>query len=172
MQKIFSYPIQIDKLSAGEKRFSLAADKEQREWITQIFQVEDVKSFTADISVKSDIKNHMVKVKGTAKAEIEHQSVVSLENFVHPYEVDFEVLFDTKATYEQIRHEYEDINEDAPEIVEDGQIDLAKVAMEQIALVLDDYPRKDGEVFEFVSEFDEETTQKNNPFTVLAKIKK
>ena len=44
--------------------------------------------------------------------------------------------------------------------------------MEQLALVLDDFPRKDGEVFEFKSEFDEETTQAANPFNILKKLKK
>jgi uncharacterized metal-binding protein YceD (DUF177 family) len=41
-----------------------------------------------------------------------------------------------------------------------------------LALVLDDFPRKEGEVFSFQSEFDEETTEANNPFAVLKKLKK
>jgi len=172
MQKIFSYTVQIEKLGAGEKKFSLVADEEQKRWITQIFQVEGVRDFRAEIKVRSDMKNNLVKVFGTASAQVEHQSVISLENFVREYKAQFDVLFDTKATYEQICREYEDINEEAPETVENGQIDLAKVAMEQIALVLDDYPRKDGESFEFVSEFDEETTKKANPFSVLSRMKK
>ena len=53
-----------------------------------------------------------------------------------------------------------------------GKIDLAEIAMEQIALVLDDFPRKDGETFQFTSEFDEETTKTTNPFAVLQKLKK
>ena len=32
--------------------------------------------------------------------------------------------------------------------------------------------RKEGETFEFVSEFDEETDKQANPFAVLAKLKK
>ncbi len=49
---------------------------------------------------------------------------------------------------------------------------MAEIGLEQTALVLDDFPRQDGEVFEFKSEFDEETTQKTNPFAALAKLKK
>lgn len=48
---------------------------------------------------------------------------------------------------------------------------MAQIAIEQVALVMEDYPRKEGEVFEFVSEFDEETTKAQNPFSVLAKLK-
>ena len=66
----------------------------------------------------------------------------------------------------------EDMDAEVPDIVEDGKIDLAQIAIEQVALVMEDYPRKEGEVFEFVSEFDEETTKTQNPFSVLAKLKK
>jgi uncharacterized metal-binding protein YceD (DUF177 family) len=66
----------------------------------------------------------------------------------------------------------EDFEADIPDIMENGQIDLAAVAMEQLALVLDDFPRKDGEVFVFRSEFDEETTKRSNPFAVLKNLKK
>ena len=44
--------------------------------------------------------------------------------------------------------------------------------MEQLALILEDFPRKEGEIFSFESEFDEETTLASNPFAVLKKIKK
>ena len=59
-----------------------------------------------------------------------------------------------------------------PEVVIGGKIDLGDIAIEQIALRLDDYPRKEGEEFSFISEFDEEDDVKNNPFAVLAKLKK
>ena len=65
-----------------------------------------------------------------------------------------------------------EFDDEVPDVIIDGKIDLAEIAMEQIALVIDDFPRQDGEVFEFESEFDEETTEKMNPFAVLAKLKK
>ena len=172
MQKIFSYPIQIDKLTPAEKKFSLVADAAQKAWIAEIFQVEGVKSFHAEISVKPEKKSSIIKVLGRVEAELEQISVISLDSFIKKYETDFEVLFDSKATYAQIREEFEDINEEAPEPVVNGEIDLAAVAMEQIAILIDDYPRQEGEIFEFESEFDEETTAANNPFAVLEKIKK
>lgn len=173
MQKIFSYPIQIDNLSAGEKHFSLVADAEQCAWIADIFKVEKVHGFTAEVSLRSDMKKHIVNVSGKAAADIEQKSVISLENFVKNYATDFSVIFDTKATYSQIREEFEDINIEAPKVVENGEIDIAAVAMEEIALILDDYPRKEGEVFEFQSEFsdEDENAGKNNPFSVLKNIK-
>ena len=62
--------------------------------------------------------------------------------------------------------------DEIPDIVTNGEINLADIVMEQIALVLDDFPRKEGEIFKFQTEFDEETTQAQNPSAVLAKLKK
>ena len=59
-----------------------------------------------------------------------------------------------------------------PDVVIGGQIDLGDIVIEQIALKLDDYPRKPGEVFCFESEFDEDDESANNPFAALAKLKK
>ena len=110
---------------------------------------------------------------GGVRAELELQSVVSLENFFRVYEPEFALVFDTLMTYrEQKALLDEDMDAEVPDIVEDGKIDLAQIAIEQVALVMEDYPRKEGEVFEFVSEFDEETTKAQNPFSVLAKLKK
>lgn len=172
MQKIFSYPIQIDKLTLAERKFSLEADEGEKAWIAEVFQVEGVKIFKASLSVKKEKNSSLIRVFGEVEAELKQKSIISLEDFWKRYETEFEVFFDTKATYTQIREEFEDINEEAPEPVVNGEIDLAAVAMEQIAILIDDYPRQEGEVFEFESEFDEETTAANNPFAVLGKIKK
>ena len=75
-------------------------------------------------------------------------------------------------TPQELREIEFDFEDDVPDIIINGKIDLAEIAMEQIALVIDDFPRKEGEVFEFKSEFDEETTQAMNPFAALAKLKK
>ena len=118
-------------------------------------------------------KEHRLDVWGKVRAELELQSVISLENFYRVYEPEFEMVFDTMMSYrEQKELIDEDISADVPDIVENGKIDLAQIAVEQVALVMEDYPRREGEVFEFVSEFDEETTRAQNPFNVLAKLKK
>ena len=43
-----------------------------------------------------------------------------------------------------------------------GEIDLGDIAIEQLALVLDDHPRKDGEEFSAIIE--DVSPVKNNPF--------
>ena len=117
-------------------------------------------------------KEHRLDVWGRVDAELELKSVISLENFYKTYSPEFKISFDTKATLKEIKELEIDFNDDEPDVVVNGQIDLGQIAIEQVALVMEDNPRKEGEVFVFKSEFDDEDTESLNPFSVLKKLKK
>lgn len=173
MQKNFSYPIVVDELTRTEKKYHLKATNKDLAYLTEVLQVPAVKDFEAEILLKNNPKEHILNVSGKVRAELELESVVSLEHFTKVYESEFSLVYDTQMTYKEQRALLEDDNAaDVPDIVENGKIDLGQIAIEQVALVMEDYPRQDGEVFEFISEFDEETTKAQNPFSVLAKLKK
>ena len=173
MQKNFSYPIVVDELTRTEKKYHFKASSKDLEYRTEVLQVPSVKSFEAEISLKNNPKEHILNVSGKVRAELELESVISLEHFIKVYEPEFSLVYDTAMTYKEQKALLEDDNAtDFPDIVENGKIDLGQIAIEQVALVMEDYPRQEGEVFEFISEFDEETTKAQNPFSVLAKLKK
>lgn len=172
MQNLFSYPLVVDELSAAQRRYKFKAEEKELKFIADVLKVVDAKSFEADLNVKLSKKEHQLKVWGKVKAELELMSVISLENFTKTYEPEFEINYDTQLSPKDLREMTFEFDDEVPDVIIDGKIDLAEIAMEQIALVIDDFPRQDGEVFEFESEFDEETTEKMNPFAVLAKLKK
>lgn len=172
MQNLFSYPLLVEELTSATKSFHLKATQPQLAYIAEVLKTVSAKSFSADIQVQYLKKEHLIEVWGNVSAELELTSVVSLENFNKKYQSEFRVEFDTKATIKNNPEEEIDLEADLPDPVIDGKIDLAEIAMEQIALIIDDFPRQDGEEFHFQSEFDEETTQAMNPFNVLAKLKK
>ena len=171
MQNVFSYPLKLEDMSAGVKQYKIQATSDELHDITEIMQVPEVKSFEAEINVRLHKKDHLADIWGTVRSDVLQISVISLEEFVQKYQTSFERRVDTKMTLEE-QMSLEEETDDVPDILENGQIDLAAIAMEQLALVLDDFPRQKGEKFVFQSEFDEETTKKNNPFAVLEKLKK
>ncbi len=171
MQKNFSYPLFVDDISAAQKEYKIKADEEQRRQIADILKVPVVKEFTADIYTKRHNKSTLIDVWGKVAALITRQSVISLENFDKHYQSDFSLQFDIHLTENQVREMEENGEENIPDVVMNGKIDLSQLAMEQIALVLEDYPRQEGEEFIFKSEFDEETTVNANPFKILEKLK-
>lgn len=172
MQNLFSYPIVVDELSASEKKYNLIADKQDLEYLKEVLKVESVKSFSAEIRVKYYKKEHRLDVWGAVKAELELKSVISLENFYKTYTPEFETVYDTKATLKDIKELEIELEENEPDIIPNGKLDLGQVAIEQVALVMEDNPRMEGEEFVFKAEFDEEDNEALNPFSVLKKLKK
>jgi len=170
MQKEFSYPLKIEDLGQGEQKYVLKANKEQLQTLTEILQVPAVNSFVADMKLVFQKKKGILEILGKIKAELSLISVISLELFDKEYETDFKVVYDTNAKYEDIYQDDEDINMDLPDIVIGGQIDLGDIAIEQLALVMEDHPRKEGEIFEAVIE--DNSPVRHNPFAVLEKLKK
>ena len=172
MQKIFSYPLKLEDMSSLTQKYRLEANSDELDYITEIMKVPSVKNFSAEITVKLYKKEHLLEVKGFVDADVEQVSVISLESFIKPYHNEFSLKFDTKMTQNDIKEIDFEYDDELLDILDNGQIDLASIAMEHLALVLDDFPRKEGEEFSFISEFDEETTEANNPFAVLKKLKK
>lgn len=170
MQKEFSYPLKIDELGQGEQRYNISADKAQLETLSEILQVPSVNSFHADIKLNFQKKKGILDVSGRVQAELGLISVISLIPFNKEYTTDFKLTYDTNATYEDIYADDEDIKLDVPDIVIGGKIDLADIAIEQLALVMEDYPRQNGETFEAVIE--DNSPVRENPFAVLEKLKK
>ncbi|MCI7420902.1 MAG: YceD family protein [Alphaproteobacteria bacterium] len=172
MQKNFSYPIKIEDLKQSDYKYELTADSAELEDITQILQVEKVHEFKAEIFLKLNNRANNLRVWGNVFAKIELKSVITLDNFIKNYNVPFELNFDTRATYNDIKELECNIEDEVPDIIENGCINLADIAIEQIALNLEDYPRAEGEVFDGALYGDSEEPKKENPFAVLAKLKK
>lgn len=170
MQKDFSYPLKIDELGQKEQTYKLVADKEQLEFIKNILQVPVVNSFEASIKLKFHKKVGKLKVWGDVSADIGLISVISLEPFNKLHQTSFELLYDTNATYEDIKELDVDIMADIPDIIENNEINLADIAIEQIALILDDHPRKEGEIFDEIIE--DVSPIRHNPFAILEQLKK
>jgi hypothetical protein len=172
MQKNFSYPLAVDDISVAEKKYQIKANAEQCRQIAEILKVPEVKTFEANIYTHRHNKSSLIDVWGNVESLISRQSVISLEYFDKKYQAEFELQFDINLTENQVRAMEEEGVENIPDVVMDGKIDLCHLAMEQIALELDDYPRKEGEKFVFKSEFDTQNDSKENPFKILEQLKK
>ena len=171
MQKEFSYPLVVSELPQAEQHYELNATKENCVYLKDVLQVPDVKNVKADIRLKNSHADHRLQIWGHINAELVLESVISLDLFSQKYDFDFSYVFDTQATYASQHEQVEEWSLDMPDVVIGDKIDLGDIVIEQIALKIDDYPRKKGEKFQFEAEFDAQES-KNNPFEVLAKLKK
>jgi uncharacterized metal-binding protein YceD (DUF177 family) len=148
----------IPKLGSHEK---LSANAKECGALAKRLMVPAIHSLTAELKVKP-WRGGGLKVTGEAKAELDQESVVSLETFRSTVVFPVERYFLSTPSGEDL-----DADEDIDQII-NGAIDVGEVLAETLALELDPYPRKPGETFQSaVVEETDEVPEKPNPFNVL-----
>lgn len=186
----FSYPVKIDGLRPGKithYKGVMTDDKAVLACIAERAGVAELVGLHADCTIEAKSDGCRYHVQGTLSAKMVQECVNTLEPimteiqneafeawFVEESEL---VSFDVKksrrqqeseTTMEGEPGEHQLLDEDeSPEAVQDGVIDLGEQVVQFLTLAVNPFPRKDGldEVFEY-KEF-----SKESPFASLAALK-
>ncbi|MGX8271784.1 YceD family protein [Brevundimonas diminuta] len=161
----YSDPVRLHQIGASLSR-RLEPDAEARQRIARALNLKSLDRFEADLEVTATVSGW--RLTGRVVADAVQSCVLTLEPLpVHVderFEVNLVEALDTPPSDDgEIDLELDD---DSPDVAENGQIDLGQYAVEQLALQLDPYPRKDGAVFEQPPEPGE-----ISPFGVLRALK-
>lgn len=170
----FSRIITLDKISLTETGRHVEADPGERQALAARFGLISLERLAADLRLKRTGAG-VIRVTGHLDAAATQSCVVSLAPVPAELAVDFEVFFseDVRASQADLVLEYD--QDDPPEPVTGGQIDLGEVVAEQLGLNLDPYPRASGAKLpggweaEAVDSSDQ--APKRNPFGALASLK-
>ncbi|MFC5343634.1 DUF177 domain-containing protein [Brevundimonas staleyi] len=161
----FSDVIRINEIGAGiERHLVPEADAVKR--IVKALDLASLASFEADIKVAPA---HIGwTLSGRVRATLEQTCGITLEPL--PVQVDERFSIDLVETPSDPALGTEEmeitLDDDSPDVIEDGRIDLGQYAVEQLALQLDPFPRKPGA--EFVQP---EEPAEISPFAVLKQFK-
>lgn len=174
MQNNFSYPLKPEDIGSAPLHYDFQAEAAELKVITEILRLPEVLSLAISEDVKYNKAEHLIEVKGKIDALVEQISVISLKKFKQRYKFYFARVFDTRLTLAQQREleNFDDISVDIPDVMINGKIDLKEIALEELALHLDDFPKQKGEVFTFTPDFSTDEDKPNNPFAVLENLKK
>lgn len=158
-------PFRLDRIGAGVER-TLTADAPTRERIRAHLDLASLDSLSADLQVRPYGPGW--RLSGRLTAKLAQTCGITLEPLPVTLDETFTVdLVDAaqapRADHIEIEVSLED---DAPDIVEDGAIDLAAYVVEQLGLSLDPFPRKPG--VEFTPP---EGPAEPSPFAVLTRLK-
>lgn len=164
-QLAFSEVIRINEIGAGIERH-LVPDADALKRIAKALDLASLSAFEADVKVAPA---HIGwTLSGRVQAKLEQTCGITLEPL--PVQVDERFSIDLVETptdpllgTEEMEITLED---DSPDVIEDGRIDLGQYAVEQLALQLDPFPRKPGA--EFVQP---EEPAEISPFAVLKQFK-
>lgn len=161
----FSEVVRINEIGAGLNRH-LVPDEAARARIVRALDLASLTSLEADIGVMPWRAGWTLS--GRVMAIAEQVCGITLESL--PVEIDERFSIDLVEAGAREPDDVEvevSLDDDAPDVIEDGRIDLGQYAVEQFALALDPFPRKPGA--EFVQP---EEPAEISPFAVLKAFKR
>ncbi|HEY8567338.1 MAG TPA: DUF177 domain-containing protein [Beijerinckiaceae bacterium] len=162
-----THPVPVDRLPALGTEVTVEASEAERAALAQDFGIPAIKVLTGRFRVKALPGGQGVKVTGRVRGEVTQICVVTLDPFDgaldEEVDVDFVPAGDPRRRPDPAP---DDEEQDAPDEIVDGRIDLGALTAEFLALGLDPYPRKPG--VDFVQEAGPAL---ESPFAALAKLK-
>lgn len=166
----FSRPFQAESVPPGGRALRVTATAEECAALAARFGLVALKSLAADLKLNKVRGGQMVRVSGALHAEAVQTCVVTLEPMNTAVEDDFQAVFAPAAMLDPESGELEVglSDEEGPEPMEGGRIDLGELVAQHLSLALDPYPRKPDAAYTAVAEgaADEEPA-KPSPFAVL-----
>ena len=166
-------PVAVAQIPETGLHRDIAADPAVRHAMAEMGGLREVLSAQAslDVTPKSGGRFH---VTGHVRARIGQTCVVTLEEIESDIDEPVDLIFAPPEQVPQMAalvDEAEESDDDTPdplEPIENGMIDLGKVATDALYLAVDPYPRKPGAVFEPLVE---DADPEDHPFAALRALK-
>jgi uncharacterized metal-binding protein YceD (DUF177 family) len=139
----YSEPVRLHQLGSGVKR-TLEPDAPTRARIVRALDLASLDAFTAEMELVPSPVGW--RLSGRIRASLAQTCGITLE----PLPVEIDAPFSLTLA-ESMEEDSEEIiitlDDESPDLIENGQIDLGQYAVEQLALRLDPFPRKPGAEF-------------------------
>jgi len=185
----WSHFINADHVDKAPKRVKIEANEQQCKDIAQRATIVDVISINADLTLEREQAGRVVHVAGRLEAILILECASSAENFEYKVEEPVEGWFEDKQSTVsfmkalkekeagQKNHsqkggvEVEIVpEEEDPEDMPNGQIDLGELCVQHLILAIPPYPRKEGAehpIGDDSYEPDKDSPLRKNPFEAL-----
>lgn len=135
-----SRPVVVDRLPVGGRPFELEASAGERAALAARLELPAIEALRARGRVDYRGADTLIAVTGEVEAELVRSCVVTLEPMTQRLSFAFERLFTTEpetAADELVL----DPEQELPEPIAHGVIDVGEVVAEELAVNLDPYPR-------------------------------
>jgi hypothetical protein len=139
----YSEPVRLHQLGSGVKRI-LEPDASTRARIVRALDLASLDAFAAEMELVPSPGGW--RLSGRIRASLAQTCGITLEPL--PIEIDAPFALTLAETVEEDSEEIIiTLDDESPDLIENGQIDLGQYAVEQLALRLDPFPRKPGAEF-------------------------
>jgi Large ribosomal RNA subunit accumulation protein YceD len=161
--------VRVDALPENGQTLTIEASLSEREALASFYEIPAIAVLIATLRIERAGQGG-ARVSGAVHAELTQVCVVSLEPFGATVDENIDVRFAPQREEESVRRPRRETDtfsigdEDEPDPIIEGKIDVGALAAEFVALGLDPYPRKPG--VEFVAPV--ESAPADSPFAALA----
>lgn len=175
----FSRPQEAEQLKHGTSEKKLEANRIECDALRDRLSIDALKQLSAHLQLRrrGSGKRLKVNISGHLDAVIVQTCVVTLDQFETRVHSEFDTLFDENAVELDDHLDLELNDEDPPEPIIDGIIDLGELVAQCLSLEIDPHPRKPGRETDSTAvdqanrmQSDEDPTAPN-PFAVLKNLK-
>jgi uncharacterized metal-binding protein YceD (DUF177 family) len=168
--RLFSRVVRVDALPPEGQVVTIEATPGEREELASFYQLPAIAALTATLRLEPSGRGG-ARVTGAVHGELTQVCVVSLEPFPATVDEAVDIRFapqmaaDSKSLPGKETETFSLADDDEPDPVINGKIDLGSLVAEFFALGLDPYPRKSGAVLDEQSANSEPV---DSPFAALA----
>ncbi len=177
MQAELNFVLQVAKIHAAEREFSIDAGEAERKAIAERFGILRLDALHAECKAMCWRKRG-VSCSGRIRALLEQSCSVTLEPVSEEMDISFRALFWPASHGGELPGGYMDdeafidiSGDDSPELFENNQINFGETILEYFALAINPYPKAVGvKTQEFIQK-PEFKDAKPSPFHVLKSLK-
>jgi uncharacterized metal-binding protein YceD (DUF177 family) len=165
----FSRVVRVDHLPREGQVVTIEATPTERKELAAFYRLPDIAALTATLRLEPWGRGG-ARVTGAVHGELTQLCIVSVEPFPATVDEDVDVRFappkaaERKSSTGEEAQTFSLDDEDEPDPLVDGKIDLGALAAEFFALGLDPYPRKPGALL------DEERASSEPAFSPFAAL--
>jgi len=166
-----SRSLKIDGIPRAGIEEKIIAKPSERDALAIRLNIISLKRFETIITVEHE-KANMFSVKGGIYAELSQKCIVTLEKVNETIRDNFDILMAPDYILKKQNNENIELEEVEP--IYNGVMDLGEIATQYLAMSINQYPRKEGAVWEalFADESKEQDEViSSNPFLKLLKSK-
>ncbi|WP_306253547.1 YceD family protein [Parvularcula sp. IMCC14364] len=134
--------VPLSDLDDLEKSYRIELSPTQLHEAANRLDIPDIETLEIDFHISKT--GPLIGLRGTMKSVLKRICVVTLDTMEEKLNVDFSIDYTTEALPDSIGDEEISLEEDEPEPLESESLDLLDIAVQQLALEMTQYPRKDG----------------------------
>jgi hypothetical protein len=166
----FSRVIEVTSIGASGQQLALEATAGERAALAARFGLEAIDRLVADLHLSTGAGMAVVYARGRLSADIVQTCVVTLESVHNSLAADIDLTFAADSEADGAEIAFDPLDEDPAEPMVDGRVDLGEALAQQLAELIDPYPRAPGAALD-PADLGNPAEIRENPFAALAPLR-